>query len=110
VTIVLVNLSERLRSFNLPHETYCAQAGTCVCTVVGDIHPRRVSASLSLAAGTRSEPLLDAVLRVAEVASAVRRGELQAIGVEASAPARPADEPPDGSDDAPRRRRRGGES
>ena len=74
MTITLINATRRMKILNLPHETYCAALGACACVEVGG---RRLASSLTLAAGTSTPDLDDAVLWLPDVARDIRAGELR---------------------------------
>ena len=85
-TVVLRDVSRRLQTFNLPHEVYCKQSGTCLCTertlveavVRKDGHrgvrqfTKRISSSFTLLPGAKSEPMHPSVKECPEVKSALR--------------------------------------
>lgn len=85
MTVVLINRARRMKVLTLAHETYCATLGSCACTVTGARTKQRIPRSLTLASGTRSTALPEAVLRVPDVMRAIAAGE---IGVE-RVPVRP---------------------
>jgi hypothetical protein len=92
MAITLESKTRQMQVFNLPHEVYCEVAGHCRCaeqrvtTVVddpltGERTPRsvvrRIPASLTLLAGAQAEGLDEAVLKVAEIRTALERGMLR---------------------------------
>lgn len=79
MTVTLINRMERLRVFVLPHVDYCTARGACACTVVPGRDARQIPTSLTLPAKTSVEGLDDAVLRVPEVARAVRARNLGVV-------------------------------
>jgi hypothetical protein len=89
VTISLTNTSGRCQVFVLAHEVYCKALGNCACDLGQGRAARRISRSLTLAAGLTAPELDDAVLAVPEVVRAVRRGEL-AVKRHVAEPPRPA--------------------
>ncbi len=76
MTITLTNSSGRLKTFTLPHESYCKARGRCACAMTPGRDARRVPSSLTLAADARLEGVDEAVLAVPEVERALRAGEL----------------------------------
>jgi len=92
MTITLTNTSGRLKTFTLPHESYCKARGRCSCTSTSGRDARRVPSSMTLAADARLEGLDEGVLSVPEIERALRAGELR---VERKPPpARPANTEP----------------
>lgn len=77
MTVILTNTSGRLKTFTLPHESYCATRGRCACAMTPGREPRRVPSSLTLAAEARLEGVDEAVLAVPEVDRALRVGALR---------------------------------
>jgi hypothetical protein len=90
--ITLESKARQMQVFNLPHDIYCAVAGHCRCqeqlvtTVVEDPQTgertprsvvRRIPASLTLLAGARAQNLEEAVLKVAEIRTAIERGAIR---------------------------------
>ena len=90
MTVTLVNRTQRMQVFNLPHDRYCAALGRCECRVPatpkarplgttvqvgGTARAKRpVCPSLTLAAGATQSGLPDAVLAAPDVDRAVRAG------------------------------------
>lgn len=92
MAITLESTARQMQVFNLPHDIYCEAAGHCRCqeqivtTVVEDPQTgertprsvvRRIPASLTLLAGARESGVHDAVLKVAEIRTAIDRGTLR---------------------------------
>jgi len=77
MTVTLTNTSGRLKTFTLPHESFCAARGRCACAMTPGRDPRRVPSSLTLAAEARLEGVDEAVLAVPEVDRALRAGALR---------------------------------
>jgi len=76
--MILTNTSDGVKTYVLPHETYCVVLGRCVCArpvASGPVRP----VVLTLA---ERAPLLvpRAVLSVPEIAQALRRGRLRIHG------------------------------
>ncbi|MCA9559793.1 MAG: hypothetical protein KC583_14685 [Myxococcales bacterium] len=94
MTITLTNATRRMKVINLPHDVFCAGANRCACLPASGGKP--LPSALTLASGASAEGLHEAVLRVPEVARAVRAGELR-VRREAPAPevSPPADSNPD---------------
>ncbi len=76
MSVTLINRSGRCLALNLPHAAVCA-GDVCHCTVVAGRPPRRICASLSLAAEAAATGLPETFLSAPEVAALVRRGELE---------------------------------
>jgi hypothetical protein len=76
MTVSLINTSGRLKSFALPHETYCKARGRCACRLTRELE-RRIPSSITIAADTRVSDLDDAVLQVPDIAQALRNGEIR---------------------------------
>lgn len=95
MTITLTNPSGRMKTFTLPHESYCKARGRCACAMASSRAPRRVPASLTLAAGARLEGVDEAVLAVPEVDRALRAGELRVERRPVTACRQGATTPPD---------------
>ncbi|MCG8419630.1 MAG: hypothetical protein MJE77_16990 [Proteobacteria bacterium] len=76
MSIRLTNISHRIRSFHLLHESYCTALGQCSCVVLGGREPRRVAASLVLPANIPVSGLAEPVLELAKVQRAIRAGEI----------------------------------
>ncbi len=93
MTVMLTNTSGRLKTFTLPHESFCAARGRCACAMTPGRDPRRVPSSLTLAAEARLEGVDEAVLAVPEVGRAVRAGELR-VERKPPAPQRPVNPDP----------------
>jgi hypothetical protein len=74
--IALTNLSGRIKSFDLPHETYCKARGDCACTLLPGKEQRRICASITIPAGKSLRNLPDAVLEVPAVRRAIKAGLL----------------------------------
>ena len=77
MTVILTNTSGRLKTFTLPHESYCTTRGRCACAISPGREPRRIPSSLTLAADARLEGLDEGVLSVPEIERALRAGELR---------------------------------
>jgi len=77
MTIALINTTSRLKTYTLPHESYCKARGRCACAITQRRSTRRVPSSLTLAAEARLEGLDEAVLVVPEILRALRAGELR---------------------------------
>lgn len=86
--IVLEDLSNRMRSFDLPHEVYCAAREECSCRISKDRrlwedhkagkrelrpNPTRICASITILARGYSNPLPEEVLLVPAIKSAIER-------------------------------------
>jgi len=84
MTVTLINRVARLRVFLLPHAEYCLVRGACACVPVPGTRVRRVPSALTLPASATVEGLDTTVLLVAEIARAVRSGDLGVV--RASAP------------------------
>ena len=84
--VVLIEMANKLQTFNLPHEHYCKALGACSCSMneakVTDHAPRtgkpviksvmmRVPKVLTVYPRTRTEPLPAAILQCPEVKSAL---------------------------------------
>jgi len=93
MTVTLSNTSGRLKTFTLPHESFCAARGRCACAMTPGRDPRRVPSSLTLAAKTRLEGVDEAVLAVPEIDQTVHAGELR-VERKPSAPQRPVNPDP----------------
>ena len=89
MTITLTNTSGRLKTFTLPHESYCKARGRCSCTKTSGRDARRVPSSLTLAADARLEGLDEGVLSVPEIERALRAGDLR-VERKPPPPVRPA--------------------
>ena len=62
--------------FVLAHERFCAMAGACACAPPHEPHGRPIARSLTITTKHTVDDLPDAILAVAEIAAAVRSGEL----------------------------------
>ena len=93
MAVTLTNTTKRMKTFNLPHETYCSALGKCVCHTPSRKDKRRIPASLSLPVGQRIEGLPDVILQVPAIAQAVRRGEFRVDQVKAPQKKRKSDAP-----------------
>jgi hypothetical protein len=89
MTVCLKNTHGRLQVFVLTHEAYCKALGKCACSVVEGRSARRIPGSLTLATGTETSELPDAVLAVPEVQRAVRDGSLLVVKTPVEADAQP---------------------
>lgn len=78
MSVTLTNTSGRLRVFILPHDTYCQALGGCDCGFTLGRPVRRLPTSVTLPVGIAVRDLPDAVLAIAEIGTAIRRGELLA--------------------------------
>ncbi len=72
MTVTLINSTNRMRVFNLPHGTYCEALGKCTCTVLPGREKRRVPSSLTLPGKSKIKNLPEAVLAAPDVAKAVK--------------------------------------
>jgi len=77
VTITLINTTRRMQVINLPHDFYCATAGTCVCAQEAGRGGRRIPSSLTLPAGSVTTGLDEALLHVPEIIRGLSTGELR---------------------------------
>jgi len=77
MTVSLINTSGRLKTFTLPHESYCKARGRCSCTQTSGRDARRVPSSVTLAADARIEGLDEGVLAVPDIERALRAGDLR---------------------------------
>jgi hypothetical protein len=78
LTITLINKTKRMKTYNLPHETYCKALGRCACTKLPGRGGRSICASLTLPAGGLVYLLFEAVLEVADIIRDLRAGRLEA--------------------------------
>lgn len=78
MTVTLINKTRRLKTYNLPHDTYCKALGRCTCTKLSGRGGRAVCASLTLPAGGLVSLLAEAVLEVADIIRDLRAGLLEA--------------------------------
>ncbi|WXH27959.1 hypothetical protein WA016_01891 [Myxococcus stipitatus] len=76
MSVALTNTKGRLLTFLLSHEGYCSACGECACSLQPGRGGRRLPSSLTLAAGVALAGLPEAVLQVASVAAAIRRGDV----------------------------------
>jgi len=86
--VSLTNTSRRCLVFVLAHETYCNAVGKCQCNITSGRSTRRTAKSLTLPSGVTSQPLNEAVLAVADIVRAAKRGYLR-VDREASEPRNP---------------------
>ena len=93
MNVILKNTSGRLQTFVLPHESYCRASGSCACRILEGRPPRRIASSLTLATGTTSAELPEAVLTLVDVRRAVARGLVSVERVVPPAPAAPSKPP-----------------
>ncbi|RJS14143.1 hypothetical protein DRW03_35465 [Corallococcus sp. H22C18031201] len=114
MSVTLTNALGRLLTFLLSHEAYCLACGECACSLQPGRGGRRLPASLTLAAGVSLAGLPEAVLQVASVAAAVRRGDVavkRQVAQEARAPVSspalpaPSHSMPEAAARAPRKKR-----
>ena len=77
MTVTLINKTRRMKTYNLPHDTYCKALGECACITLPGRDKRTVCSSVTLAAGAEVEGLQDAVLQVTKIAKDIKKGELQ---------------------------------
>ena len=75
--VTLINKTRRMKVINLLHDTYCKALGRCSCLRI--CKDRLLASSLTIPAGGSVEHIPDAVLKVKEVARAVRRSELKVL-------------------------------
>ena len=89
MTIALTNASGRCLVYVLPHDPYCFSVGQCECARAGRGGNLRVAQSLTIATALTVSGLPDAVLEVADVARAVRRGDLRVVAARPQGSAAP---------------------
>ena len=75
MTVTLFNNTNRMKVIPLPHATYCAALGKCVCMTIPGMKTK-VASSLTIPAGEAATGIPEAVLRVPLVDRMVRKGEL----------------------------------
>src|SRR5512133_3300424 len=91
MTTILTNRMRRMLVFALYHDEYCEHLGRCACTETRRRGGPLVPDSLTLPAQTNVE-VDDAVLRLTDVVSAIRRGELTATAKPEAQPSPQTDE------------------
>lgn len=89
MTVTLTNTTRRLAVFLLPHDSYCAACGNCVCTRRSD--GVMLAGALTLPSARAVAALPDAILQVPSIKRALRCGELRAER-QAPAPSNPSTE------------------
>ena len=82
MTVRLLNVTRRMKVFQLPHDPYCTTLGACACIAL----PRRktrVASSLTLPASVPID-CPEAALKAPEVLAAIRAGKVQVFPVPAT--------------------------
>ena len=76
MNVILINRTQRMKVFALPHDIYCEAQGRCGCGFDEQRGEAMVAPSVALLGGARSPELPAAVLRVPDVLRSMTAGEL----------------------------------
>ncbi len=80
MSVALTNRTRRLVAYALPHDICCKGSGRCGCVPVHK-GASPIAASITLCAGETRNGLDHAIVRVPNIARAIRRGRLTATVV-----------------------------